>query len=662
MTRSRVSAALGSLVFCLHLQGASAAPDASLFAALPEADNVEISPGGQYVAAKTYLNGQYMLVIYDLDKIGASKPVIASPQDMEVNWLRWKSDERLLVSLSYADRRYGTATIETRLYGINPDGSDIKFLVPPRRVNKGGADVARLGGEDVVQIADHVVDFLPEDPKNILMQFNAEDVRLPRIYRVNVFTAQRTLVKSGMANVVEWAVDQQVRPRLAYVLDDQKMQEQYLYRKPDSKDWEVLWTNPLDELAYFSPVLFDRDDPDVAWVRSNHEGQTTGLYRYRFSTRTFIEKLFLHPEVDIAAVQLDPSSRRVVGVTYIVAESRVHWLDPEPAALFEDVRLRIAAKHVYVASWTADYGRVIFYGESPDLPGRYYLYERESKNLRNLTSAYPRLEKVPMAPMRATSYRARDGLNIPAYLSLPASVTTARPEKPLPTIVMPHGGPATRDFSSFDPLVQMFTSRGYAVLQMNYRGSWGYGSEFLGAGRRQWGQAMQDDVTDGTRWLAAEGIADPQRICIVGWSYGGYAALIGAVKEPSLYSCVVSIAGLSNLRAFINSRRKYLNSRVFTRNIGDGWKDRESLEENSPVNGASRIKAPVLLAHGTADRVVPVKQTTDMAKALDRAGKSYEYVELKDADNSVLRGPERLKLFTAVDAFVRKNIGATASE
>jgi dipeptidyl aminopeptidase/acylaminoacyl peptidase len=442
------------------------------------------------------------------------------------------------------------------------------------------------------------------------------------------------------------------------VLDEQKMLEQYLYRAPEGKEWELLWTHPLDDNANFSPVLFDRDDPDVAWVRSNHEGPTTGLYRYRFSTRTFIEKLFVNPEVDIDNVFLDPLERRVVGIRYTLAESKVHWFDPEVAALVEDVRQRIAARHLYVPSWSTDYRRVIFYGESPDLPGRYYLYDRATKDLKYFAYAYPKLENVPMAPMRATSYKARDGLEIPAYLSLPAGVTTARPQKPLPAIVMPHGGPGARDFSSFDPLVQLFTNRGYAVLQMNYRGSSGYGSEFQAAGHREWGQAMQDDVTDGTRWLATEGIADPQRTCIVGWAYGGYAALMGAVKEPALYSCVVSIAGLSDLPAFINSWRNFINYRIYTRNIGDGWKDRGSLEENSPVNGAQRIRAPVLLAHGTDDRVVPIQQTTDMAKALKRAGKKYEYVELEDADHSVQRGPERLKLFTAVDEFVTRSLGS----
>jgi dipeptidyl aminopeptidase/acylaminoacyl peptidase len=337
----------------------------------------------------------------------------------------------------------------------------------------------------------------------------------------------------------------------------------------------------------------------------------------------------------------------------------MQWFDPTVAAIFEDVRLRIAAKHVYVASWSNDYRRILFYGESPDLPGRYYLYERGTGALRYFAFAYPELEKVPMAPMRATSYQARDGLTIPAYLSLPSG-SPAKPATPLPAVVLPHGGPGARDFSSFDPLVQLFVSRGYAVLQMNYRGSTGYGNEFQGAGSRQWGKAMQDDVTDGTRWLAAEGYADPRRTCIVGWSYGGYAALMGAVKEPELYACVVSVAGVSDLPDLIRSQRNYINGRIFTQNIGDLWKDKQSLEANSPVNGAERIKAPVLLAHGTKDRVVDIRQTKSMATALKRAGKPFQYVELEDADHSVLRGPERLKLFSAVDEFVTGRLGTTA--
>lgn len=208
MTKTRVLATLCSLLLALQWQSSPAAPDASLFAALPQTAGVEISPNGRYVAAKTFLNGQYMLVIYDLDNLGTVKPYIANPKEFEVNWLHWKSNERLLISVSFADRRYGTATVERRLFAANPDGSDFKFLVPPR------LDPKSKQGEDVVQIGDRVVDFLPDDPKHILMQFNPEDARLPRIYRVDVYSAQRGVVKGGETDVVDWTVDQQGRPRL----------------------------------------------------------------------------------------------------------------------------------------------------------------------------------------------------------------------------------------------------------------------------------------------------------------------------------------------------------------------------------------------------------------------------------------------------------------
>src|SRR5690606_36518700 len=186
--------------------------------------------------------------------------------------------------------------------------------------------------------------------------------------------------------------------------------------------------------------------------------------------------------------------------------------------------------------------------------------------------------------------------------SLPPG-TAAKPERPLPTVIFPHGGPQSRDVAAFDPLVQLMTSRGYAVFQLNFRGSTGYGREFREAGHRQWGQAMQDDVTDGTRWLIGEGYSDSDRICIVGWSYGGYAALMGAVKEPDLYRCASSIAGVTDLPATLRHRRPFLLGNIPTRFIGDLWKGRASLRENSPVNRAADFHVPVLLAHGTRDRV-----------------------------------------------------------
>ena len=582
-------------------------------------------------------------VIYDLDNIGTVKPLIASPKDMEVNWLRWKTDQRLLVSLEFADRRYGTATVETRLFAINPDGKELTFLVPVKK------------GQDPVQIADRVVSFLPEDPDHILMAFNPENPVLPRLYRVNVNTARKSLVEAGERGIFWWTTDQQGNPRIGEGYDEGKMLEKRFFRSAAAKDWDLVLEQPVGSGSLFDVVMFDRKDPDLLYVLSDHEGGTNGLYRYRFSTRSFVDVVFRHPVVDVSHVVRDPTSTEIHGVSYITDQVNTHWLDRRQGDILDEVRSRIEARHVYMAAISADYRRAIVYAESPDFPGRYYLFEPATNKLQYFAYAYPSLDKQPMSPMRAVSYEARDGLVIPGFLSLPPGVL-GKPAKPLPAVVLPHGGPEARDFSSFDPMVQMFTSRGYAVLQMNFRGSSGYGAEFKAAGAHQWGQAMQDDVTDGTKWLITEGIADPARICIVGWSYGGYAALMGVVKEPALYRCSASIAGVSDLPRLIEGDRRYLFGRISTRLIGDLWKDRKSLEENSPANRADDIQVPVLLAHGTKDRVVPRSQSDVMAKALKKARRHYEYLELEDADHSVLRGPERQKLYSALDGFLAKHL------
>ncbi len=640
-----------ALLLGLALAAAGNAPAAPAipvesFAALPETATPQLSPDGRYVAAKMLLGGKYMLVIYDLDNLGKSKPVIASPDDMQVNWLRWKSDERLLVSLSFPSRRWGIATTETRLFALGPDGKNLKQLVQPK-ANEG----------DQIQIADNVVDFLPNDPKHILMQFNPQDPSNPRLYRINVYSDQRGVVTSGKEGIIDWNVDQQGQPRIGVGYSDTDMTRKLFHRTPDAREWELVSEEPIDSGATFSPILFDQENPDLVTVYSDHEGDTMGVYRYRMSEKKFVETLFVNGDVDTDGAILDPRRTQLMGIRYITNESNVKWLDRRYADVLEAVRPRVAARALSVASASWDYSRFIIYGESPDWPGRYYLYEPKTRSLRLFGNRYPALLDKPLSPIRSTTFKARDGLDIPAFVTLPPGMTQTG-GKPLPAVVLPHGGPTARDMAEFDTLVQYFASRGYAVLQMNFRGSTGYGQAFMQAGFRQWGQAMQDDVTDGTKWLVAEGIADPTRVCIVGWSYGAYAALMGAAKEPNLYQCAIGIAGVFDLRDFLASRRYYILSRVMTRHIGSYWADRKALEHNSPVNRAAEIQVPVLLVHGTKDRVVPVTQTKSMAGALKSAGKNVRYVELEDSDHSVLQSEQRLQLFKAMDEFLAANLAA----
>jgi dipeptidyl aminopeptidase/acylaminoacyl peptidase len=268
-----------------------------------------------------------------------------------------------------------------------------------------------------------------------------------------------------------------------------------------------------------------------------------------------------------------------------------------------------------------------------------------------LGRAYPELAAEKMARLRWIHYPAQDGTTIPGYLTIPKD---AKPEK-LPLIVMPHGGPIHRDTFEFDFLRQFLANRGYAVLQMNFRGSSGYGTKWLRDAHQDWGGLTYSDITDGARWAIAQGIADPNRVCILGWSFGGYAALLGAVRNSDLYRCSVSIAGVSDLRELLFDEKNFANSAIAALQIGT---DSDKLKNDSPRLHAAEINIPVLLIHGDRDFQVYPHHSNDMAKALKRAGKKYQYLEIDGGTHQLWRESERITLLQSVEKFLAENLGA----
>lgn len=620
------------------------------YAALPNHAMVRLSPSGRYFSAKVQLDDRYGLVVYDLEKPG-QQPYLMSAGETEVRWHQWASDQRLLVSVQRALRRgpIGVGTMETRLVAVDPDGGNGQLLTPrPKR------------GEGGVQVGDVVVDLLPDDPDHILMSFNAEDPRRPRLYRVNVHNARRSQLAPGRSAIWHWSVDQQLRPRIGSGPADTTTWR-ISHSAPESRGWETLLEYPVDSGQVFSPVLFDHDDPDLLYVLSNHDSGVTGLYSYRLSSREFVDQLYQHPERDVTAVRTTPDGRRIAGVMFADDEDYVVWFDDRYASLAARIGARLPGRQVAIGSTSQDLSRVIALVSATDMPPRYYLFDAGNDQLTYLAPTYPELEARPLARIRAIEYEARDGLAIPGYLTLPPG-TAELPAAPLPAIVLPHGGPHARDYADFDPLLQMLASRGYAVLQMNFRGSTGYGAEFEAAGYREWGQAMQDDVTDGTRWLVERGIADPERICIVGGSYGGYAALMGAAKEPNLYACSVSINGVSDLPRMVSYLYQFVGGRTAAMFITGGtWQEQRQLRENSPVHRAEDIIAPVLLLAGTLDRIVPPDQSRVMARALRRAGKQHELIEMEGGGHNLARADHRLTFFSELDRFLAQHLAPRAA-
>lgn len=661
----RLLAGLSTLVLLLQwgpaLAGVAPRLPASAFGALPFMRQPEISPDGRYIAALVAGGNQrHDVVIYDLAQLGKAAPFRAPSGDWDVNWIRWKSSSRLLVSMRKAYFRgvpgSSADVIETRLWAMNADGSDLKRLVQ-RKSRAKSSSAESFGGQGMVQVADRVVDFLPEDPRHVLMAFNAEDPRKPRLYRVEIYKDQQVQVEPGRTNIQWWWRDQQGRVRLAQgqALDEAGDEVSTYHRASDQDEWKrIRDENQRD--AVFDPVIFDAADPDVIFVTSDHENGRLGLYRYRLSSGEFIGKLFLHPEVDISDVILDARGTAVEGVRYITDVTQWTWFSGRMADVYKDIRAQLPGWTIAVESRTLDDTRMIVLASAPDHSPRYYLYEPSTRKLQYFGFGSAALDEHDLARVIPVRYKARDGLEIPAYLTLPTGATNP-PAKPLPTVVMPHGGPESRDYAAFDPEVQMLANHGYAVLQMNFRGSAGYGAEFREAGQREWGEAMQDDITDGTRWLVDAGIADPGRICIVGGSYGGYAALMGVVKEPGLYRCAVSLNGVTDLPDLISLRRKYVGGRSSAaRRLGDLWNDREQLDRNSPARRAADIQVPVLLVHGTDDRVVPVAQSRKMAEALKSARKNYQYVELEGEEHWLTHAGTRLQYFEQLDKFLAEQL------
>jgi dipeptidyl aminopeptidase/acylaminoacyl peptidase len=337
-------------------------------------------------------------------------------------------------------------------------------------------------------------------------------------------------------------------------------------------------------------------------------------------------------------------------------DSHPELWDPAWRAQLQAIDRGLKDRDNLLLNMSQDAQRYLVYSSGNGKPGEYYLGDRRTGELALLGETYPALDPAQLVGKETSRIKARDGLALNTYLSLPAGRRLGDGGAPLPLILFPHGGPQSRDDDDFDPWTEFLANRGYAVLQVNFRGSDGYGRQFKDAGLRRWGMEMQDDLTDAGQWAIAQKIADAKRVCIVGGSYGGYAALMGVVKTPELYRCAVSLAGVSDLQEMISFDLRYIGGSLVMNQIGDPWKDRERLRATSPALQADRIRVPVLLVHGTDDLVVPVAQSQDMAKALRSAGKKFKYIEQEGGDHHLSSNAQRLEFFKAMEGFLAENL------
>jgi dipeptidyl aminopeptidase/acylaminoacyl peptidase len=382
------------------------------------------------------------------------------------------------------------------------------------------------------------------------------------------------------------------------------------------------------------------------------------LYSYSVGSAGLGAPLFSDPNIDIDGALHDDMTGRVIGVAYTQDRTVYKYFDPALEQIKEKLELLLPGESVVLVSHDTAGTTYVVSADGPKDPGTYYLYHSATGRLDRFKSVYPGLSAADLSDVQPYPYKSRDGLDIHAYLTLPVG----KAPRNLPTVIFPHGGPEARDSQSFDWWAQFMASRGYAVLQPNFRGSTGYGVAFRNAGFGEWGKKVQNDITDGVQKLIADGIADPKRICIVGASYGGYAALAGATFTPNLYACAISYAGLSDL-----AQMRYRGVESFGSGSGFvadwdqfmGGKDAVSQNEadGSPSEHADQVKAPILLIHSDRDVTVPIEQSEIERDALQHAGKTVEYVKLSGDDHYLTQQDARIQLLKEVERFLAAHIG-----
>jgi dipeptidyl aminopeptidase/acylaminoacyl peptidase len=393
------------------------------------------------------------------------------------------------------------------------------------------------------------------------------------------------------------------------------------------------------------PALFLADPGKaVAWDDANG---FDALYSYDLATQKTGDKLYGAIGYDLDSAITSDDGSRLIGARYIDTRPRTHWFEPALALIQGQLDSAVGARNAHIISWSHDFSVLMIALESPDRPTVYFLYRPAEGVMHLFANADEHFGDATWGKVSTIRYKARDGTEIPAVLTLPKG----RADKNLPLILMPHGGPFARDDESYDYWVQFLASRGYAVLQPNYRGSSGYGKVFAEKGEGQWGLAMQDDLTDAVKWATGQGIADAKRVCIVGGSYGGYAALRAAQRDHGIYRCAVSFAGVADMQGMLRYDSGFLNSG----RRGD-WlrKQAPDLKGVSPINFAADVDIPLLLMHGKADMTVPVKQSRQMADRLKAAGKDYRYVEQPLGDHHLSREADRVQFLKELEAFLAK--------
>ena len=587
----------------------------------PERGFFRISPDGQTLSFMQPYERRMNIYVQPL--AGGEPKRITAETARDIPDYFWKGPDRLVYVKDFAgDENY-------HVVAVNKDGTGLRDLTPFEGVRA------------------EIIDDLRDFPDQMLVGLNKRNKEVFDAYRLDLKTGALTLEAETPGNVTSWLTDHAGLIRGAQTSDG--VNTSFLYRDGASGPFKTVLTTSFRES--FNPLFFSFDNK-LLYAASNLGRDKDAIVLVDPATAAEQKLLYERSDVDVDGLSYSHKRKVLTTIGYTTWKTERRFLDTQTERIFRALEKQLPGYEFGIQSMNDDEDRMVIAAYNDRTPGTRYLYDVGSDRLTRLGQIAPWLPEEKMARMRPIEYGSRDGLTIPGYLTLPNGV---EPKK-LPLIVNPHGGPWVRDVWGWDPEVQMLASRGYAVLQMNYRGSTGYGRKFWEASFKQWGRKMQDDITDGVEYLIKEGIADPKRICIYGASYGGYATLAGVVFTPDLYACAVDYVGVSNIFTMYKTIPPYWKpmQEMTYEMVGDPVKDKDLLTEISPVFHADKIKTPLFIAQGRNDPRVNVEESNQMVKALRERGVDVPYM-VKDNEGHGFHNEEnQIEFYEAMDRFLAK--------
>ncbi|MDO6836542.1 S9 family peptidase [Pseudoalteromonas carrageenovora] len=607
--------------------------------------NLQLSPNGKYLAVLSPINDRKNIVILETEGLKNAKPVTKF-DDQDINNFSWANDNEIVFDLD------SNGNEAFSLYKIN--------------VNTKRAKVIELVGSKVgssgIRSAS-IVHMLPNDPDHIIIQYNGRNIKAPDLYKLPLNSKwdrkhernyKMDIIAKNPGGYQGWLLDHDGDVRGALSIDG--LRGKFYYKNKDEEKFRVLREYNIED-ENITPLAFDFDNKTL-FVSSNIGRDTSALYYFHPEKNELGELIFGMPEVDVSNLMLSIKRKKLLGVKYLDEYPEVVYFDTETAQMMASLESAFKDKVVNVTSRSKDEVLNIVYVGSDTDPGHYYLYDKAKNTLKSLVSPMDWLDKSQLSPMKPIKFNSRDGLTIRGYLTIPKDSNG----KSLPLIVNPHGGPyGIRNTWGFNPETQFFASRGYATVQVNFRGSGGYGRRFQQAGYGgKWGSEMQNDLTDAVKYLVSEGVVDPKRVCIYGSSYGGYATMAGLTYTPEIYKCGINYVGITDVSLLFDSLPKHWEPQreLLKKQIGDP-DDEALMKKISPLYHVDKIVAPLMIVQGAKDPRVVKKHATDLRDALEDRGivlTDDEWIMKDDEGHGFQKEENKIELYTKIEKFLNKHL------